>query len=795
MNMAGIPFEKLFKIVAVYKASGPSNEQLRNAIAAEGFEIEVTDRYDRDIILDADVGAYVVACDGELHEPARDFLRRVRATGNQMPIWALAERFRTSDIDDFSLIGEVTGFIYIGQQTPAYYAKQVINSLKEYGKSLLPPFFGGMLAYDYEANIAFDCPGHQGGQFYRKSPTGQIFFKHMGESIFRNDLCNADVDLGDLLIHEGAAVDAQRNAARIFGADKTYFVLNGTSTSNKIVQNAVVTRGDLVLFDRNNHKSNHHGSLVQSGGIPIYLSTARNAFGMVGAMDWDCFDENYLREQIRINPLVTDPDRHKAERPFRLAVIQLATYDGTVYNAGKVMEKIGHLCDYMLWDEAWIGYNAFHPLFKGHSPMRLENLGPDMPGLFSTQSVHKQLAGFSQASQIHKRDAHIRGQHRYVEHKRFNDAFMLHASTSPFYPLFASLDVNAKLHEGKSGEMMWDQCIELAIETRKKFREIGHHYNETGATEQEKWFFDPFVPDKVTINDSEHTEDLSDVRWEDVPTEVIKREQQCWAMSPERKWHGYDGYVEGYCMVDPNKLSLLTPGIDRNTGNYLEFGVPATVVANYLREQRVIAEKCDLNSILFLMTPAEDQSKLNSLIAKLVRFKELWDSDAPMEKMLPSIAAANAKRYAGYTIRQVCKEMHDYYRQADIKTLQRDVFRAEHFPEQAMSPQDAVQQMVANNVEYVKLRDIKGRIGVMLALIYPPGIGVVVPGERWDDRAQPMIDYFLTFEEAFNRFPGFAYEVQGVFQEIVDGRKTFFTYVVKDEKPARHDDSLEIKRR
>ena len=213
------------------------------------------------------------------------------------------------------LTGEVDGYIYLGQQTPAFYAKQVVASLVKYGKTLLPPFFGGLMAYDGEANIAFDCPGHQGGQFYRKSPAGQLFFKHFGESIFRNDLCNADVDLGDLLIHEGPAAEAQRHAARVFGADKTYFVLNGTSTSNKVVTNAVLRRGDLVLFDRNNHKSLHQGALVQAGAIPIFLPTSRNAFGMIGAVDWDAWDEEYLREQIRDNPLVKDPERAQSRAP------------------------------------------------------------------------------------------------------------------------------------------------------------------------------------------------------------------------------------------------------------------------------------------------------------------------------------------------------------------------------------------------------------------------------------------------------------------------------------------------
>ena len=133
-------------------------------------------------------------------------------------------------------------------------------------------------------------------------------------------------------------------------------------------------------------------------------------------------------------------------------------------------------------------------------------------------------------------------------------------------------------------------------------------------------------------------------------------------------------------MVDPNKLALLTPGINRQTGEYLAYGVPATVVANYLREQRIVPEKCDLNSILFLMTPAEDESKLNTLIAKLVRFKNLWDSDAPLPEVLPTVCAAHAERYAGYTLRRICREMHDFYRKANVKELQRLSLPGVEFP-------------------------------------------------------------------------------------------------------------------
>ena len=775
-----VPFHKLLKVVAIVDGEARGVRPLLERLAAEQFEVEVSDRYDRDTSEDAAVGAYIISVDGTRREPARKLAESVRELGFRTPLWALADSHKLSDVAVLGSLGEVDGYIYLGQQSPAFYAKQVVTSIIDYGTSLLPPFFGGMVAYDSEANVTFACPGHQGGQFYRKSPAGQLFFKYLGEEVFRNDLCNADVDLGDLLIHVGAAVEAQRHAARVFGADRTYFVLNGTTTSNKVVTGAVLRRGDVVLFDRNNHKSLHQGALVQAGAIPIFLPTARNPFGMIGAVDWDAWDEKYLREQIRKHPLVKDPKRHEQDRPFRLACIQLATYDGTIYNVRKVLEKIGHLCDYVLWDEAWIGYNAFHPLFTDHSPMRIEGLGPDSPGLFSTQSVHKQGAGFSQASQIHKRDDHIQGQRRFVEHKRFNESFLMNASTSPFYPLFASLDVNAKVHEGKAGEMLWDRCIELGIEARKKLREFGRHYASAGRDAQEKWFFDPFVPDTVTIRDSKFTKDAANVAWEDLPTGVLKREQQCWVFDPKAKWHGYAGYADGYAMVDPNKLALLTPGLDRKTGEYLDFGVPATVLANYLREQRIVPEKCDLNSILFLLTPAEDESKLNSLIAKLVKFKSLWDRDAPLGEVLPTIYAQNTQRYSGYTVRQVCNEMHDFYRKANVKELQKRCFRASSFPELAMTSREAYEALVGNNVDYVPLEGIRGRVAATLALIYPPGIGVIVPGERWDERAQPMLDYFLTFEESFNRFPGFNYEVQGVYQEQVNGRIKFHTYVVRE---------------
>lgn len=331
-----------------------------------------------------------------------------------------------------------------------------------YEQFVLPPFFADLVEYVSEKNNPFDCPGHQDGEFFKKHPAGRYLYDFYGPHIFQSDICNADVTLGDLLIHEGPALEAQDFAAEVFHADKTYFVLNGSSSSNKVVTNALLTPGDLVLYDRNNHKSVAIGALIQAGATPVYLETARNPYGFIGGIDAHCFDEAYLRELAAER----DPEKAKQPRPFRLAVIQLGTYDGTLYNARYVVDKIGHLCDYILFDSAWVGYEQFIPMLRDSSPLLLDLHGDD-PGIMVTQSVHKQQAGFSQASQIHKKDNHIHDQKRYCNHKTFNNAFMANASTSPFYPMFATIAVNAKIHSGDAGRKMWRDCVKLGIDARK----------------------------------------------------------------------------------------------------------------------------------------------------------------------------------------------------------------------------------------------------------------------------------------------------------------------------------------
>lgn len=625
--------------------------------------------------------------------------------------------------------------------------EQIIAS---YEALILPPFFKALSDYVGDNNAQFDCPGDQGGQFFAKHPTGRAFYDFFGDHIFRADLCNADVKLGDLLIHEGYAHDAQAHAAAVYNADKTYFVLNGTSSANKVVLNALLTPGDIILYDRNNHKSICHGGIVMSGATPIYLETARNPFGSIGGILEHCFDESYIRNLIGEK----DPNKAKADRPIRLAVIQLGTYDGTIYNARQVVDKIGHLCDYIFFDSAWVGYEQFIPMMKDCSPLLLE-LGSNDPGILVTQSVHKQQAGFSQTSQIHKKDKHIKGQDRYVDHKRFNNSFMMHASTSPFYPLFASLDVNAKIHEGELGKQLWRECIEVGIDARK-------------SVLRRCKYLRPLVPPVV------HGK-----KWEEGNTQEMANDVSYFAFEPNAKWHSFKGYGEGQYFIDPCKFQLITPGINVETGAYEDFGIHANILANYLRENRIIPEKCDLNTILFLMTPAESKAKMDALVDQLVRFEELIERNAPMEEVLPSIYYSHLDKYKGYRIRQLCQEMHDFYKDRNVSTLQQRLFSKAYFPEYVMNPQEANFEFQRNKGELVPLDEVEGRIALEGALPYPPGVLCVQPGERWSRTA---CDYFLALEEGINQLPGFAPEIQGVYLiEQPDGSKKAYGYVLKKE--------------
>ena len=696
----------------------------------------------RKLVLSDDTD-YTEVCAAVLTDNDLNLIDDIYNTKFGIPIFVILKNINKLD-DKFT--DKVSYIIKASDINLENYSKEIESLAKKYEDKMLPPFFKKLNDYTKRDNLQFDCPGHQGGQYFKKHPAGKALYDFYGENIFKSDICNADVDLGDLLIHEGPAMDAEQYAAKVYNADKTYFVMNGTSTSNAVAVNAVVAPNDLVLFDRNNHKSIYISALIQSGGVPVYLETARNPFGFIGGIDEHCFNEDYLRAEIA----KVDPKKAKDERPFRLAVIQLGTYDGTIYNARQVVNRIGHLCDYILFDSAWVGYEQFIPIMRDCSPLLLD-LTENDPGILVTQSVHKQQAGFSQTSQIHKKDSHIKGQRRYVDHKRFNNSYMMHASTSPFYPLFAALDVNARMQDGEAGKKLWADCIKVGIDARKDvFKRCS--------------LLKPFIPTSVKGKN-----------WADYDTEEIANSIEFFKFHPGESWHSFEGYGENQYFIDPNKFMLTTPGIDAETGEYEDFGIPATILANYLRENRIIPEKNDLNSILFLLTPAEDTDKMTKLVDELVKFEELIKNDTPLKDVLPTLYNKYKTRYEGYTIRRLCQEMQDFYKKNDAKKYQKELFRQSSFPKQEMLPREANIELIRNNAKLVPLRDIVGEIALQGALPYPPGVFCVVPGEVWNEVAQK---YFLILEEGINKFPGFAPEIQGVYLEEENGVTKAYGYVL-----------------
>jgi ornithine decarboxylase len=759
-------------------------QQIIAAIERLGFQVVRARRIeDAEIAVqtDAAIGCLVVDWGKKgLEGKTASLINLMRRRGLEMPIVLLVRRRRFEDVP-VEVLDFIDGYVFLAEETPEFIAKNLVSRLSQYAETLKTPFFGALVDYAEEGNQLWTCPGHNGGIFYSRSPIGRIFKEHLGEAIFRDDLDNSILELGDLLTHEGPALQAQKEAAAIFGAERTYFVLNGTSASNKIALSALIANDDLVLFDRNNHKAAHHGALLLGGGIPIYLPADRNAYGLIGPIQLPSLEERAIREAIRNNPLVKDPEAWRRPRPFRAAVIEQCTYDGTIYDAQKILARIGPLCDYILFDEAWAGFMAFHPIYAGRFAMGLQGLDQTAPGIIATQSTHKQLAGFSQASQIHIKDNHIRGERRRVEHRRFNESFLQHASTSPFYPLFSSLDVGAQMMKGRSGEVLWDDTIRLGIELRKKLRAVQREFERKEADPARRWFFDPFVPHIVRLPDAAREGGVHEVAWDNVATDALASQAHFWEIAPGDSWHGFKYAAPGFAITDPSKLTLLTPGFDRITGEYEAHGVPAPIVAQFLRENRVVPEKNDLYSLLFLLTPGVEASKAGTLVSTLVAFKRMHDDNVLLDQAIPKFVAARSTRYRGLRLRDLCAEMHAFFRSHNVSALQRAQFTSEHLPDPAMAPYEAVRHLVRNNVDYLPIDEIEGRVAVTLFVVYPPGIATIVPGERLGAKARAMINYLKVFERSSNLFPGFEAEVQGVYREAdATGNVRFHTYVVRE---------------
>lgn len=609
----------------------------------------------------------------------------------------------------------------------------VLQAALAYEQKNVPRFLTDLINYADEHPVSFTTPGHHNGEFYRRHPAGQVFKKFFGEKMLYADVSDTIPELGDTLTHGGTPLEAEQIAAQAFNADKAYFCTNGTTSSNTICATAALTKGDLVLFDRNNHKSLYNSALVMTGAKPVYLKTDRDPLGLIGPLLESELDETKIRQKIA----QIAPEKAKDKRPFRLAVLQLETYDGVFYDAKHLLEKLGPLCDYILFDCAWGGYEQFVPLMKDLSPLSLE-YGPDDPGILVTQSIHKQQAGLAQTSQILKKDAHLKGQKRYIDHKHFNNAYLKYVTTSYSYPIYASLAVNAFMAASPLVTEWWEETLRLGIEFRKKLL-------------RQSKLFKPLVPREV-----------DGILWEDIPTEELATKLKCWRLLPTDLWHGFSHVGTKEAIISPLKLTITCPGVDISQGIYTQNGIPGPILGEYLIEKRIIPGKSDLYSTLFFLTPGEDEQSMQTLLAAFLEFEELYLGEAPLEKALPRLVAKYPKRYAGYTLKRLCDEMHAYYSEHQIYHLQQELFLKETLEDYPLTPYEADQCFMRNEGQLISLDELVGKIALEGALPYPPGVFIVAPGEKWQALD---VAYFKILLGAIERFSGFDPEIQGIYLE------------------------------
>lgn len=623
-------------------------------------------------------------------------------------------------------------------------SQEIFAQAEAYTKKVVPTYLRDLIHFASDRPVSFTTPGHHNGQYYDKHPAGVVFNRFFGKNLMYADTSDTVPELGDMMMHDGSPLTAEKRAALTYNADKVYFCTNGTTSANSICASALLSEDDLVLFDRNNHKSLYNSALVMTGARPVYIPTDRNSLGLIGTMDPAKLSEDTLRAEIA----KIAPKRAKAKRPFRLAIIQLETYDGIFYYPQWILNKIGHLCDYILFDCAWGGFESFLPVMKNLSPLNLK-LGPNDPGILVTQSLHKQQAGMGQASQILKKDSHLKGQGRYVDHKHFNNAYLKFVTTSYSYPLYASLVVNSALTASTGNQKWWDNILRLGIEFRKKLLTHSH-------------LFTPFVPQHFT----------------DYSTDELATNSVLWQIEPQDNWHGFNKVAAGQAAIDPMKITLATTGIDIEHAHYGKHGLPAPIVSKFLMEKRIIRAKNDLYSLLFLLTPGDTATDLDILLNALLEFEKFFDANAPLAKVLPKLCAQYSERYAGYTIQDLAAEMHAYYRENNTFTLQKALFDKNNLQNYSMKPKEADTLFMKKQNELVDLADVSGRIALEGALPYPPGIFIVAPGEKWSTIDQ---QYFQILLGAIEKFPGFVPEIQGVyFNHTKNGKLKIQAEVLKE---------------
>jgi len=679
-------------------------------------------------------------------------LAAARARSERLPVFLMVEQTDMEGVP-LDLTEAVQECVLVFEDTPAFVAGRIDFAWRRYVETLLPPYFRALVEFGDTYEYSMHTPGHAGGTAFRKTAVGKAFYDFYGENLFRTDLAVALGplrEIGSLLDHSGPVDAAERHAARVFGADRTYFVLNGTSTANQIVAHSAVVSGDVVLADRNCHKSMNY-ALTVTDAIPVYLRPVRNGYGIIGPIPASGLDRDAAAAAIAANPLAAG----SVEAPVTYAAITNSTYDGLCYDARKVTRLLSASVPRIHFDEAWFAYARFHPLYRDRFAMH-DDPAPGSPTLFATQSTHKLLAAFSQGSMIHVRSS----PRAPVEHSRFNEAYMMHGSTSPFYPMIASLDVSAAMMDGPGGTALLDEAIREAIAFRKRVTALGARERERGG-----WFFGIWQPERVRDQDSS-----TSYAFADAPDELLATDPRCWMLVPGADWHGFDEIDAGFCLLDPIKVTVTTPGVDA-AGTIAERGIPAQIVTLFLDEQRIEIEKTGDYTFLVLFSIGMTKGKWGTLLDGMLAFKRAYDANLPLREALPSLVAAHPDRYAELRLRDLCDDMHEAMRARRLTALLDEAFSG--LPEPVCSPGDAYRRLVRGRSELLRLGAMSERTAAVMVVPYPPGIPILMPGESAGALDGPLLAYLAGLEDYDRRFPGFEHDIHGV------GRTAYGDYQIE----------------
>jgi arginine decarboxylase len=723
-------------------ATGRGMRQLAAAIEKEGFRVVSGIGYadaERLARVFNTESCWVVSVDGAAADTGSEHWQRLervlaekRSRNDRLPIFLFGNEL-TAERVPAAVLRHANAFMRLFEDSPEFLARSITRSAQLYLQRLAPPMFRALMAYTFGASYSWHTPGHGGGIAFRKSPVGQLFYSFFGENTLRSDISVSVGSVGSLLDHTGPIAEGERNAARIFGSDHTLFVVGGTSTANKIVWHGMVGQCDLVLCDRNCHKSILH-SLVMTGATPIYLVPSRNGLGIIGPISREQFTPASIKAKIAMS----DHARGSSGK-VRLMVMTNSTYDGLCYNIDAIKETLGDSVEVLHFDEAWYAYATFHEFYQGfHAISSSAPVRAARAITFATHSTHKLLAALSQASMLHV----LNPQDRQLDMARFNESFMMHTSTSPQYGIIASCDVAAAMMEQPAGRALVQEMIDEALAFRRALGSVG---TQLGGS----WWFRVWQPDKMAEN----------------PV----ADPAAWILDPADRWHGFTGLAGNHALLDPIKVTILAPGLTAD-GKLEETGIPAAVVTKFLSSRRIEIEKTGLYSFLVLFSMGVTKGKWSTLVTELINFRDLYEANEPIKRVLPALAAAHPEEYESMGLRDLCTAMHAAYAEHDFPRAQKEMYTT--LPEMVLRPAEAYNQLVRGAVESVEIDELMERTVAVMVVPYPPGIPVIMPGERITPETHSILDYLLDAREFDRKFPGFETDIHGLrFESGTAGRR------------------------